>query len=527
MNFETFYNARKVPVLARNAVAASQPLAAQAGLRMLLAGGNAVDAAIAAAAVLTVVEPTGCGLGSDGFAIVWDGETLHGLNSSGRSPAAWSPERFAGMDRMPQIGWESVTVPGAVAAWAALSERFGRLPFGDLLQPAIGYARDGFALSPTIAQLWKSGHQKLGDQPGFAENFAPDGRVPTAGEVVRNADQARTLEALAASKGAALYTGVLAGQIADEAARHGAALTREDLAAHKPEWCGTLSMPFGDVALHEIPPNGQGIAALMALGLLKHLPLAEHGPDSPQALHLQIEAIKLALADVEAHVSDPATMTTPPEALLDPAYLASRARLIDPERAGDAAAGAPLAGGTVCLSAADESGMMISFIQSNFAGFGSGVVVPGTGIHLQNRGAGFTLEKGHPNEVGGSKRPFHTIIPGFVMRDGKPDMAFGLMGGPMQAQGHVQMVVRTALYGQNPQAASDAPRWRYISGRKLAVEWEMPAATVDALASMGHEIMREAPDNAFGFGGAQMIQRIDGAYVAGSDHRKDGQAVGY
>lgn len=528
MNFEAFYNARRVPVLAPNMVATSQPLATQAGLRMLSAGGNAVDAAIAAAATLTVVEPTGCGIGSDGFAIVWDGAGLHGLNSSGRSPAAWSPDRFSGRKEMPQLGWESVTVPGAVASWVALSKRFGRLPFIDLLQPAIGYARDGFAVSPTIARLWASGYQKLKDQPGFAAHFAPGGRAPAAGEIFRNPDLARTLQAIGETEGAALYTGHLAECIAKEAARHDAALTAEDLAAHQADWCGTLSMPFGRIELHEIPPNGQGIAALMALGILKALPMAEHGPDSAQSLHYQIEAIKLALSDVEAYVSDPASMTLHPDTLLDEKYLAqTRAARIDPDHAGIASAGAPVSGGTVCLSSADASGMMVSFIQSNYSGFGSGVVIPGTGIHMQNRGSGFTLEPGHPNYVGPSKRPFHTIIPGFATRNGAPDMAFGLMGGPMQAQGHVQMVVRTELYGQNPQEASDAPRWRYISGRKVAVEWEMPEETVAALVAMGHEIVREAPDSAFGFGGAQLITRVEGGYVAGSDHRKDGLAAGF
>ena len=528
MDFGSSYEVRRLPLIARNAVATSQPLAAQAGLRMLLAGGNAADAALATAIALTVVEPTGNGVGSDAFAILWDGNQLHGLNSSGRSPGAWIRDRFAGRNSMPQRGWESVTVPGAVAAWVALSERFGRLPFAQLFGPAIGYARDGFPVSPTIAALWALGAETLKDQPGFADHFMPGGLTPTPGEIFRNPDLARTLELIAETRGAALYSGLLAEAIGADAARHGAALTVADMAAHRADWCGTISTRFAGVELHEIPPNGQGIAALMGLGMLRGLPLADHAPDSPQALHLQIEALKLALADVTAFVADPAAMDpVSAEVLLAPAYLARRAALIDPAKAGDPNSGAPLDGGTVCLSTGDESGMMVSYIQSNYSGFGSGVVVPGTGIHLQNRAHGFTLEPGHPNEVGPSKRPFHTIIPGFVMQDGGPRMAFGLMGGPMQAQGHVQMVVRPMLYGQNPQQATDAPRWRVTNGRDVAVEWTMPFETVAALEAMGHRITREAPDNAFGFGGAQLVARLGDCYVTGSDHRKDGVAVGY
>lgn len=526
-SYGTPYAARRVPVMARNMVATSQPLAVQAGLRMLLAGGNAVDAALASAITLTVVEPTGNGLGSDAFAIVWDGAQLHGLNASGRSPAAWTPQRFAGLERMPQRGWESVTVPGAVSAWVELSHRFGKLPFPALFEPAIGYARDGFAVSPTIATLWANGAALLSSQPGFAETFMPGGRPPLAGETFRNPVLADTLVAIAETGGEAFYRGELAEKIAAAARENGAALATSDLAEHECDWCGTLAVPFQGAAVHEIPPNGQGIAALMALGMLEQTSVAGFDPDSVEALHLCIEAVKLALADVERYVADPQAMEIGAGALLDPGYLADRARLIDPRSASEPKAGAPTDGGTVYLAAADASGMMVSYIQSNYAGFGSGVVVPGTGIHLQNRGFGFTLEPGHPNRVGPRKRPFHTIIPGFVMRAGAPLMSFGVMGGPMQAQGHVQMVVRTLLYGQNPQAASDAPRWRVISGRRIAVEWSMPQEVVDGLAALGHEVTREPPDNSFGFGGAQLIARLSEGYVGGSDHRKDGAAQGY
>jgi len=528
MKFSNPYAVPRAPVLAHNIVATSQPLATQAGLRMLGRGGNAVDAALAAAITLTVVEPTGNGLGSDAFAIVWDGAALHGLNASGRAPAAWTPDRFAGLDEMPQRGWESVTVPGAVSGWVALSERFGRLPFADLFAPAIDYAENGFPVGPHVAAHWAMGAALLADHPGFAQAFMSGGRPPRAGEIHRSPAQARSLRLIAQSGGDAFYRGELARAMTDFAARHGAALTMADLAAHRADWCGTLSAGFGDGhRLHEIPPNGQGIAALIALGILDHTDVTARDPDDPVALHLQIEAIKLALADAEAFVADPAHMDVPPEALLAPDYLAARARLIDPARAALASAGAPLAGGTVCLAAADAEGMMVSFIQSNYAGFGSGVVVPGTGISLQNRGAGFVTAPGHANRVGPGKRPFHTIIPGFVMKDGAPEMAFGVMGGPMQAQGHVQMALRTLVAGQNPQAASDAPRWRFVAGRTVAVEAAMPEQTRAALAAMGHSIRTEAPDSAFGFGGAQIVMRTAAGYVAGSDHRKDGCAAGF
>jgi gamma-glutamyltranspeptidase/glutathione hydrolase len=525
MNFETPYPARRVPVLARNVVATSQPLAAQAGLRMLLQGGNAIDAALASAIALTVVEPTGNGLGSDAFAILWEGEALHGLNASGRAPMGWTTDRFP--DGIPERGWNSVTVPGAVSGWVALSERFGALPFDELFAPAIDYAQNGFAVSPTIAQLWGRGAAVLKDQPGFAEHFLPGGKVPLAGETFSNPAQARSLHLIAETKGAAFYTGELAAEIAQAAAANGAALSSQVLAGHQADWCGTLSQSYAGADLHEIPPNGQGIAALIAAGILQHHDLTALDPDSAEALHLQIEAIKLGMADAEGFVGDPAHMTLTPERLLDPDYLQSRAALIDPTKARVAQVGAPTAGGTVYVTAADAAGRMVSLIQSNYMGFGSGVVVPGTGIHMQNRGAGFVTTPGHANRVGPGKRPFHTIIPGFVMRDGAPLMSYGVMGGPMQAQGHIQMLTRTQVHGQTPQAASDAPRWRFVAGLEVAVESSMPETTRAQLAAKGHVITTESPDASFGFGGAQLIRRLGDGYIAGSDHRKDGCAVGF
>ena len=492
-------------------------------------GGNAADAALATAITLTVVEPSGNGIGSDAFAILWDGKEVHGLNASGRSPSAWTADRFAGMDRIPFRGWESVTVPGAVSAWVALSDRFGKLPFEVLFEPAINYAENGFPVSPVIATLWQRAADELGAQPGFAETFLPDGRAPHAGEYFKSPGHARTLRLIAETKGKAFYEGVIAAEIAAYAKARHAALSEADMAAHEADWCGTITKSFDDVMLHEIPPNGQGIAALMGLGILSNTGIRDMDADDPMAFHLQIEAMKLALRDAESYVADKDHMTRiSPDDLLDDGYLASRAKEIDVTRATNFGAGAPKHGGTVYLTAADASGMMVSFIQSNYAGFGSGVVVPGTGVALQNRGAGFSLDAGHQNFVGPGKRPFHTIIPGFLMGASKPLMSFGVMGGPMQAQGHVQMVLRTQLWGQDPQMAVDAPRWRVTSGLGVAMETTVPEATISTLRDMGHDITLEAPDNAFGFGGAQLIHRLgDRGYVAGSDPRKDGAAMGF
>ena len=522
------YPSRRSPVLARNAVATSHPLATQAGLHMLRKGGNAMDAALAAAIALPVVEPTSNGLGSDAFCILWDGKELHGLNASGRSPAAWTPDRFSGQPAMPRRGWESVTVPGAVSAWVQLSERFGKLPFGALFEPAVDYATRGFHVSPIVAEQWRRGADELKAQPGFAEAFMPNGRAPLAGEVFRSEAMARSLRLIAETKGEAFYRGELAERIEAFAREGRAALTAADLAAHQNDWCGTISKSFGAASLHEIPPNGQGIAALMALGILRETEIADLKADSPEALHLQIEAMKLAFMDVHSFVADNLHMSEIKDShLLDQAYLASRARLIDRTKASSFPVGAPKDGGTVCLATGDANGMMVSYIQSNYSGFGSGVAVPRTGISLQNRGFGFTTQFNHPNQVGPRKRPFHTIIPGFVMGESEPIMAFGLMGGPMQAQGHLQMMLRTQVWHQDPQTAADAPRWRVISGLNMAVESSMNPAVVQRLSDLGHIVVAEAPDASFGFGGAQLVHRIESGYAAGSDPRKDGHAAGF
>ena len=525
---DTFpYPSQRMPVMARNVVATSQPLAAQAGLRMLHAGGNAVDAAIAAAATLTVVEPTSNGIGSDAFAILWDGERLHALNASGRSPKALSPERFSGQKLMPLRGWDAVTVPGAVSAWVALQQRFGSLPLETLLEPAISYAESGFAVSPITARAWRRAPETFRDFPDFAAAFLPDGRAPHPGELFRHPEQAHTLARIAETAGETFYRGELAERMAACSAETGGLLTEADLAEHRADWVETISTDYHSTRLHEIPPNGQGLAALIALGILRHRPEADAHPDSADGLHVTIEAMKLGFADAHRYISDPDTMDVSVPDLLDDGYLAERAARIDMEHAADPQHGVPSRGGTVYLTTADAQGRMVSMIQSNYHGFGSGIVVPGTGISLQNRGAGFVLEPGHPNRVGGGKRPFHTIIPGFVTRGGAPLMGFGVMGGPMQPQGHVQMMVRIFGAGQNPQAASDAPRWRVMEGRMVALERGFVPEVLNELKVRGHELQLSVSDTSFAFGGAQLILRTEAGFVAASDHRKDGQAVGY
>ena len=523
------YPSQRMPLLARNVVSTSQPLASAAGALVLARGGNAVDAALATAITLTVVEPCMNGIGGDAFAIVWDGQRLHGLNASGRAPRRWTPAYFAKYQGdMPRRGWDSVTVPGAVSAWRALSDRFGALPFAELFEPALRHAREGFLVSPTVRRQWQAQVPDLIGQPGYREAFAPGGEAPAIGALWTCPGQADTLLRIARSKGDDFYRGELARAIADHARGTGGAIDEEDLAAHQCDWVQPLSVRYRAVELHEIGPNGQGIAALMALGMLATLDLKAAGLDTALSHHLQIEAMKLAFADLHAYLADPEHMRqVTADHLLAPAYLARRARLIDPDRASAASAGAPASGGTVYLTTADQSGMMVSFIQSNFKGFGSGVVVPGRGIALHNRGWGFTLQPGHPNEVGPGKRPFHTIIPGFLTVDGRPLMGFGVMGGSMQAQGHVQVVVRIADHGQNPQAASDAPRWRvHDDNRGVSVEWNFPPKAVEGLRARGHEV-RVSPRFDTEFGCAQLAMRTEHGYIAASDHRKDGYPVGF
>jgi len=537
-NWENPYSTTRTPLFARNAVATSHPLAAQAGNQILISGGNAVDAAIAAAATLTVVEPVSNGLGSDAFAMVWDGHQLHGLNASGTAPSHWDSGWFArryGLDerghaRRPERGWDSVTIPGAVAAWGALHQRFGKLPFSCLLDTAIDIAERGVTIAPMVARKWQAAVPILNDQPGFARTFMPHGRAPVVGEKFVMPEAARTLRLLADQGARAFYEGEIAGAIVRFAAQSDIPLSGEDFARYQPEWVTPVSRNYRGYEVHELPPNGQGIAALIALGILEKFDLKSHECDSVTSQHLQIEAMKLAFADVYRYVADPRSMDITPEQMLDDSYLSERAKCIDLHHASQPLAGIPRSGGTVYLTTADESGMMVSFIQSNYMGFGSGVVVPEFGISLQNRGAGFSSDPRSANVVAPGKRPFHTIIPGFLTKNGQPQMSFGVMGGDMQPQGHVQTLVRMLDYQQQPQAACDAPRWKVNRDFTLDLEARFDPTVMQQLAGRGHQF-KSTHDPYMDFGSGQFIWRLSDdrseGYVVASDSRRDGQAVGF
>lgn len=537
-NWENPYLTARTPVFARNVVSTSHPLAAQAGNRVLLEGGNAVDAAIATAATLTIVEPVSNGLGSDAFALVWADGQLHGLNASGPAPAAWDLNYFrqrygdnaSGHANRPERGWDSVTVPGAIAGWDALHRRFGKLPFSRLMQSALEIAERGVTVAPMVAKKWRAAVPILAEQPGFADAFMPNGRAPQVGEAFRFSAAAKTLGILADQGARAFYEGELAEKIVKWAQKTGGNLTLEDLRRYQPEWVTPVSQSYRGYEVHEIPPNGQGIAALIALGILENFDLASLPLDSVDSQHLQIEAMKLAFADVYRYVADPTSMEVTPEQMLDPTYLKQRAAQIDISRASLPVAGIPRSGGTVYLTTADESGMMVSFIQSNYMGFGSGVVVPEYGISLQNRGAGFSSDPKSANVLAPGKRPFHTIIPAFLTQNGQPQMSFGVMGGDMQPQGHVQTVVRMLDYQQQPQAACDAPRWKVNRDFTLDLENRFDTDVTQQLKDRGHQL-KSIHDPYMDFGAGQFIWRLsespDHGYVAASDSRRDGQALGF
>jgi gamma-glutamyltranspeptidase / glutathione hydrolase len=523
---------RRVPMIgARGAVCTSQPLAAAAGLEVLRLGGNAVDAAIATAITLTVVEPTSNGIGGDAFALVWDGAKLHGLNASGRAPQGLTADLLhaRGHAQMPRLGWLPVTVPGAPAAWRDLHIKFGRLEFARLFDAAIHYARNGFPVTPILARNWAratSSYASL-SAPEFSawrETFTLNGRAPRVGEIMRLPDHARTLQSIAATNAAAFYDGKLAQQLEDFAAQTGGIITAADLRAHKSDWVEPISTNYRGVDVWEIPPNGQGIAGLTALNILEGFDVAAHPRDSADGLHLQLEAMKLGFADALAFVADPARADVPTRGLLSKDYATERRALIG-ERALEPSAGKPPRGGTVYLCTANESGMMVSLIQSNYAGFGSGIVVPGTGIALQNRGANFTLDAGHPNQLEPGKRPYHTIIPGFLTRGDKAIGPFGVMGGFMQPQGHLQVVVNTVDYGMNPQAALDAPRWQWLEGKQIELEPEFGSQIAADLERRGHQVTVQPDAGSFGRG--QIIWHDGNALIAATEARTDGQALVY
>lgn len=544
----------RTPVYApRGVCATSQPLAAAAGLAALRRGGNAVDAAVAAAVTLTVVQPGSNDIGGDLFAIVWDGQRRYGLNASGRAPARLTREavlaagaagaatdahggaqaRVDGHGAVPAHGWPSVTVPGAPAGWRDLHARFGALPFPDLFADAIAYAERGYPVSPTVARGWARSVERYATLAGeeFAEwgrVWTIDGRAPRVGERWRNPDAARTLRLVADSRADEFYQGQIARALVDLSDRTGGFLTAGDLAGHTSTWVDPVCGHYRGHEVWELPPNTQGVAALVALQILDGMDLS--GASEVERRHAQIEAMKLAFADAHAYVADPEFSPVPTGGLLSPAYAAQRRAEIGPTAA-DPKPGEPARGGTVYLCTADADGMMVSLIQSNYMGFGSFVALPGYGFGLQNRGAGFSLDPDHPNVVAPGKRPFHTIIPAFLTRGGEPVGPFGVMGGHMQPQGHLQVILGTVDAGLDPQAALDAPRWYWHTGRRVAVEAGLVAGTDGAelqtgLRERGHEVTVE-PGSA-GFGMGQAIWRLeDGSYVAGSEPRADGQAAGY
>jgi gamma-glutamyltranspeptidase/glutathione hydrolase len=536
---------RPVVTARHGIVATSQPLATEVGVAILKRGGSAVDAAIAANAMLGLTEPTGCGIGGDLFAIVWDAATgtLHGLNASGRSPLSLTRAHFAraSLTAIPERGPLSVSVPGAVDGWCELHARFGRLPLRELLAPAIDRAREGFAVTPVIAAAWAAGADALQASRGFADVFLPGGRAPAAGESFANAALARAYESIAAGGRAGFYEGPVAAAVEQSVRGQGGYLGREDLAAHRSEWVAPVATTYRGWRVYELPPNGQGIAVLQMLNILEGFELCSLEWGGAEHLHLLIEAKKLAFEDRATFYADPKFAAVPVERLIAKEYAAARRALIDARRASlapthGAAAGA---GDTVYLAAADAAGNMVSLIQSNYMGFGSGVTVAPFGFGLQNRGSQFALDPTHANAFAPGKRPFHTIIPGFAIRDGEALLAFGVMGAAMQPQGQVQVLSNLVDFGMSLQAAGDAPRVRHEGsteptgapqwpgGGTVHVEPGFAPAAVAGLSARGHRV--EVTGDAAPFGGYQAIRRdlATSVYAGASESRKDGHAAGY
>jgi gamma-glutamyltranspeptidase/glutathione hydrolase len=527
------YTSQRMTTIAKNGmVATSQPLAAQAGLDILKKGGNAIDAAIATAACLTVVEPTSNGIGGDAFALVWTKGELHGLNSSGPAPKSISIDavKDKGHESMPKFGMIPVTVPGAPAAWAELSKRFGKLPLTEVLKPAIEYAENGYPLSPILGKYWKGAANRFkelfkGDEyKGWFDTFAPGGKAPEIGEMWKSEGHANTLRSIAETNAESFYRGELAEKIDQFSKEHGGFLTKEDLAEYKPEWVQPIKVNYRGYDVWEIPPNGQGIVALMALNMMKGFDLNEK--ESVDTYHKQIETMKLAFADAKKYVTDPEHMSVSAEQLLSEEFAEMRRSLIG-EEAITPEPGTPPSGGTVYLATADGEGNMVSFIQSNYMGFGSGIVVPGTGIALQNRGHDFSLDPNHENSLQPGKKTYHTIIPGFLTKGNEAVGPFGVMGGYMQPQGHAQVIMNTVDFHLNPQAALDAPRWQWMEGKKVSVESTFPNHIAQALARKGHQI--EVALDGGGFGRGQIIWRDPktGVLMGGTESRTDGAIAAY
>jgi gamma-glutamyltranspeptidase/glutathione hydrolase len=515
----------------RGMVATGHPLAAQAGLSVLALGGNAIDAAVATAAALTVVEPTANGIGGDAFCLVWVKGKLHGLNASGPSPGGISMQavKQAGCNEMPTFGWTPVTVPGAPAAWAELVEKFGKLPLAKVLAPAIKLAEEGHPVAQGVSRGWQLTVRKFteslkGDEyKGWFDTFAPTGKGPNPGDVVRLSGHAETLKQIAESNARAFYEGKLAEKIDAESRKQGGYLRLDDLARFQPEWVNPIKVSYRGYDIWEIPPNGQGIVALMALNILSGFEFNTR--ETWETYHRQIEAIKLAFADGKQHVTDPRKMNASVADMLSPEFAAERRKLIS-DAALEPKPGRLPSSGTVYLSTADGEGNMVSFIQSNYMGFGSGIVVPGTGISLQNRGHTFSLDPHHANALMPGKRTYHTIIPGFMTRGAEAVGPFGVMGGFMQPQGHVQVVMNMIDFHMNPQAALDAPRWQWMDGKSITLERDVPAHVADKLSQMGHRV--QIANDGGGFGRGQIIVRLaDGTLAGGTESRTDGHIAAW
>ncbi|GLB61522.1 gamma-glutamyltransferase family protein [Cytobacillus sp. NCCP-133] len=527
------YPSQRTTVMANNGmVATSQPLAAQAGLDIMKKGGNAIDAAIATAAALTVVEPTSNGIGGDAFALVWTKGELHGLNASGPAPKSISIEALKerGYEKMPVHGWMPVTVPGAPSAWAELSKRFGKLPLKEVLQPAIDYAQKGYPLTPILGKYWKFAYEKFKqiftdeEFQHWFETFAPNDKCPEVGEVWRSEGHAATLRSIAETDGESFYRSEIADKIDAFSKKYNAFLSKEDLADYKAEWVDPIKVNYRGYDVWEIPPNGQGLVALLGLNIAKGFEFGDK--DTVDTYHKQMEAMKLAFTDGKAFITDPADMSVTVEELLSEEYGESRRSEIGDE-ALTPEPYQPHKGGTVYLATADAEGNMVSFIQSNYMGFGSGLVVPGTGIALQNRGHDFSLDPEHPNALKPGKKTYHTIIPGFLTKDGEAVGPFGVMGGYMQPQGHMQVIMNTVDFHLNPQAALDAPRWQWIEGKKVQVEPNFPNHIAKALARKGHQI--EVTLDTGGFGRGQIIWRNSktGVLMGGTESRTDGSVAAW
>ena len=518
-------------------VATSQTLASAAGAHILEMGGNAVDAAIAANAVMGVVEPMSDGMGGDLFAIIYEAKTgkLYGLNASGWAPTGLTIEALErqNISKMPQKGIYSVTVPGAVAGWDKMHAKFGTMPLDRLLAPAIYYAENGFPVTEIIGGSWQASVKGLSANKGAKDTYLPDGRAPKVGEIFRNRDLAGSLRLVAAHGRDGFYKGPTAQALMKEGKEDGVEWTAADLADFQPEWVEPISTTYRGWTVTELPPNGQGIAALAMLNMMEKYPLAEYGHNSVKALHVMIEAKKLAYADLLKYVGDPKYTRVPVAELLSKDTAATRAKLINTEHATCSVVPTELtwlaqlpAADTIYMSAMDREGNMVSLIQSNFGGFGSGVVAPGTGFALQNRGGLFSLERGHPNALAPRKRPLHTIIPAFMQRDDRR-IAFGIMGGWNQSQAHAQFVSNVVDFGMNIQGAMEAARFTKgtFEGCDLSMETRISPAVVKELESMGHVIRLVGPYSG-GMGGGQALESIGtGVHFGASDPRKDGAAV--